>query len=84
MEPEPDVYQAEHLREALAKDPRVNELELDVSLARGVVYVSGTVGTQARRDAVTEVLRELAPGQDVVNQTSVLSVSPPPEAERIG
>jgi osmotically-inducible protein OsmY len=81
---EPDVYVTEHLREALAKDPRVNELELEVSLAGGKLFVSGTVSTEARRRAVTEVLAELAPDREVVNQTSVLSVSPKPEAERIG
>jgi osmotically-inducible protein OsmY len=81
--PEPEVYQMEHVREALAKDGRVNELELEVALVGGKVIVSGTVGSDERREAITTVVRELCPDREVVNQTSVLSVLPNPEAERI-
>lgn len=84
MGDQPDVYLVEHLREALAQDPRVNELELEVTLAGGKVFVSGTVGTNGRRDAVTDVLRELVPEREVVNQTSVLSIGSVPDSERIG
>jgi osmotically-inducible protein OsmY len=80
---EPDVYVMEHARAALAKDPRVAELELDVTVAADTVFVSGTVGSEERRRAVTEVLRELLPEREVVNQTSVLSVDTTPAAERI-
>ena len=82
--PEPEVYLMEHLREALAKDHRVNELELELTAAGGKVFVSGTVATEERRAAVTEVLRELVPDREIVNQTSPLSVAPRPDAERIG
>ncbi len=82
--PEPEAYVTEHLREALAKDPRVNELELEVTLAGGKVFVSGTVATEERVAAVGEVLRELAPDREVVNQTSPLSVGTRPDPESIG
>jgi osmotically-inducible protein OsmY len=80
---EPPDYLVEHVLDALAKDPRVNELELDVALTGGKVFVSGTVASEARRRAVTEVVREMVPDREVVNQTSVLSVSPHPAPERL-
>jgi osmotically-inducible protein OsmY len=80
---EPEVYLLEHVRAALAKDPRVNELELDVALVNDAIFVSGMVGTDDRRRAIGEVVSELVPDRRVVNQTSVLSVSPRPSAERI-
>ena len=73
---EPREYLVEHVLDALAKDPRVNELELDVALTEEKIVVSGTVANESRRQGVTEVVREMVPGREVVNQTSVLSVSP--------
>ena len=54
----PGPYREESLRQALATDPRVMEQELDVSIAGGRVVISGTVPTEDRRAAVTEVARE--------------------------
>ena len=80
---EPDVYVEEHIREALAKDDRVNELELDVHIVGRKVVVSGTVANEDRQSAVTDVVRGVCPEHEVVNQTSVLSVSASPSEERI-
>ena len=82
-DPEPQDYLVERILDALAKDPRVNELELDVAVANEKVLVSGTVTTEVRRRAVTDVVREMVPDREVVNQTSVLAASPHPGEERL-
>jgi osmotically-inducible protein OsmY len=69
---EPVEYVAEHLRIALAEDPRVSELGLDVSVRNGELHVGGTVSTEERRQAVADVAREIAPGATVRNETTVV------------
>ena len=66
-------YLIQRIREALAHDPRVGELELGVNLRAGKLYLTGTVHTDRRRRAVSEVVREVAPGVEVHNQISVVS-----------
>ena len=70
---EPDEYTAEHLREALAEDPRVSELGLDVSIRRGEIHVTGTVSTEERREGVDHVAEDVAPGATVRNETTVIT-----------
>jgi len=83
----PDEEAREHLvarvLEALAEDPRVGEVELDVRLLDETIVVSGTVSTPARRDAISAVLTELFPGQRVDNRTGVPPLGEPEEAERL-
>ena len=82
--PEPEDYQVQRVREALAKDPRVGELELEVRFAGGKVFVSGLVGTDERRRAIDEVAREVVPDLRVVNETAVSSFpAPPPNPEHL-
>ena len=78
-----DQYLIERIHEALATDPRVNELELEVSVAAGRVYVTGTVASQERQEAVADVVAELAPDRDVHNQTTVVHLSSEPEVEKL-
>lgn len=81
---EPDDYRLQRLREALAKDPRVGELELEVRSAGGKVFVSGLVATDERRRAIDEVAREVVPDLRVVNETAVSSFpAPPPAPEQL-
>jgi osmotically-inducible protein OsmY len=76
-------YLVAKIRDALAKDPRVNEPELEVSISVDKVMVSGTVPTDARRQAVTDVVQELAPGMDVRNATEVGPAMGSPRVEAI-
>jgi osmotically-inducible protein OsmY len=79
-----DRYMVARIREALAHDSRVNELELEVTIAPGrQVFVSGTVPTRERHDAITQVVSELLPDHRVHNQTSVGNLAGPPEVEEI-
>lgn len=64
-------YAAAHLQEALARDPRVNEPELQVAIVSGRVRVTGVVPTEGRRAAVEEVAREYCPGMKIENRTTV-------------
>lgn len=78
---EPDVYTVEHIRDALAQDDRVNELGVQVTMTAGGVFLTGDVATPERRDAITEVVRELVPDVEIHNQTTVAAYPEPPDME---
>ena len=67
----PGAYREESLRQALATDPRVMESELEVSIAGSRVVISGTVPTEGRRVAITDVARERFPDLEIDNRTVV-------------
>lgn len=77
----PPEYVADHIVDALVADPRVQELGLRVSVRGGTVFVSGTVSTPARREAVPAVVHEVLPACEVRNDTVVVDLSAPPESE---
>src|SRR5947209_1190840 len=54
----PRVYRAEHVRQALAADPRVSELGLEIEIGDSEVWVRGHVATDARRRAALDVVRD--------------------------
>ena len=64
-------YVEAHVQEALARDQRVNEPELGVTVVEGRVVVFGNVPSEQRREAVTEVVRECCPDLEVENRTTV-------------
>jgi hypothetical protein len=80
---EPPHYQVQRVREALAHDPRVGELELEVSIRAGKVFVAGTVPTTEVQQAVSDVVGEVLPELDVHNQTSVGSFPEAGEVETL-
>lgn len=71
-----DAYLATHLQEALANDSRVHEPELRVVIRGGRIHVTGSVPTAQRRDAVSEVIRELAPDVGIDNFVEVSTFEP--------
>lgn len=73
-------YVAAHVQEALARDQRVNEPELGVTVVKGRVVVSGHVPSEQRREAVTQVVRECCPDLEVENRTTVARF---PEADGV-
>lgn len=73
----------EHVRDALARDPRTGELGLEASIENDALVVRGVVGSEERRVAVLEVAREAASGLEVINQTQVKEVRPPSDQESI-
>lgn len=76
-------YLAAHLQELLARDHRVTEPELVVTIDGDRVRVEGVVPTVERRDAVTDVIGEACPDHSVENQTTVADYVPPVGKERI-
>lgn len=83
MSDEQPEYQVGRIQQALATDPRTGELELDVRIASGRVFLTGAVATAERRQAVEEVVRELAPDLEVHNELSVTEEQPPGPSERL-
>lgn len=77
------AYLAGHLQELLARDDRVHEPELNVSIERGRVVITGVAPTEERRAAVDAVIAEACPEHEVVNRVTVADYEPPDGAERI-
>lgn len=80
---EPKQYLIARVREALAQDPRANELDVDVTVAAGKIFLTGTVATPERKAAISEVVRELCPNHEICNETTVADVSEPSEVEEL-
>ena len=77
---EPAEYLIGHIQQALATDPRTGELELDVRIAGGRIFLTGAVATKERSAAVETVVREVAPDIDVLNELTVtIETAPGPE-----
>lgn len=76
-------YLIGRLQDALAVDPRVNVLDVKVSVCGGRIHLTGEVATAARRDAVGQVVAELAPGIEVRNEVTVYELSQATEPEVI-
>jgi len=68
---EAEHHLAARVRRALATDPRVGEVHLSVAVCEGDVVVGGQVATEARRQAIEIVLRELVGPGHVRNEVEV-------------
>lgn len=75
--PAGDAYLCEKVRARLATDPRVANLSLAVESAGGRLHITGSVATEARRRAVSEVAAEVAGGHPVVNEVTVVDLHQP-------
>ncbi|MDQ3680784.1 MAG: BON domain-containing protein [Actinomycetota bacterium] len=76
-------YLAQHVREALARDPRVAELGISVTVEPGEVYLSGEVTTGERRHAIVTVAREVLPGHQIRDQVTVTPLGQPDDMETL-
>jgi HSP20 family molecular chaperone IbpA len=74
-------YLIARVSDALAEDPRVSEVELDVDVEDGTVVIRGTVPTEERRRGVGEVLAERFPELAARNEVTVLEPPDPPAEE---
>ena len=77
----PRAYRAEHVRQALAADPLVSELGLEVEIGDGVVWVRGRVANDDRRRAALEVVRAACAECDVRDGLEIVNVAPEPDEE---
>lgn len=78
---EPKHYVVQKVRQALAHDGRTNELDLTVSVSGEKVFITGTVPTEERREAIGVVARETLPEHDVHNQVSLYETAEPTDGE---
>jgi osmotically-inducible protein OsmY len=76
-------YVVARIQDALAQDPRTGELELDVRIAGGRVFLAGAVATEERRKAVEQVVREVVPDLHVLNELSVTENQGPGPSEPV-
>jgi osmotically-inducible protein OsmY len=76
-------YLPEHIREKLIHDPRVAEQDLKVDVKEHRVLLGGNVSTIQLRDAITQVARELLPGYEIVNETTVVPATEPEDEEPV-
>ena len=80
---EPESYRVQRLREALAQDPRVGALDVQVHVVAGKVFLTGSTATQQRLDSVTAVATEVLPDHDVHNEMVVAELADLPAIEKI-
>ena len=66
-----DPYLVEHIRDALAQDPRVSELDVTVEIDDETVVLSGTVASPERQKAAADIAHRLLPDHEVRNETAV-------------
>jgi BON domain len=79
----PRVYRAEHVRQLLAADPRVSELDLEIEIGEGEVWVRGQVTTDARRRAALELVRAACDECTVRDGIVVVATGAEPAEERL-
>ena len=82
MSDRPD-YLPERIREKLIHDPRVAEQDLRVDVKEHRVLLGGNVSTLQLRHTITEVARELLPGYEIVNETTVVPATEPEGEEPV-
>jgi hypothetical protein len=70
-------YSAENLRERFARDERVGELGIEVTISEDHAFLRGKVSTEERRSAVGDVAREFLPDCTIVNEVTVIDFDEP-------
>ncbi|HLK45464.1 MAG TPA: hypothetical protein VKT18_05725 [Acidimicrobiales bacterium] len=81
----PSEYLVGHLEDALARDPRLCEQGLHVTMPdRNVVRVTGTLTTAERKHAIAAVIAELLPGAELRDDTTVADYPEDGRAETVG
>ncbi|MFP5334406.1 MAG: hypothetical protein ACLGIV_03750 [Actinomycetes bacterium] len=65
-----DAYRLRHVEQRLAEDDRTAELGVHLREHEGRIFVGGQVASGPAKDAVLEVVREMCPGCDVVDEMS--------------
>lgn len=78
-----DGYDAEHIREQLIADPRINALDVQVSLTGDALVLTGNAATAERKQTIADVVAEMAPGVEVRNDITVPQLTEPSGREVI-
>jgi hypothetical protein len=76
-------YLAGHIHQHLAEDPRVTEQGITVTATPGHLFLTGIVSTAERREAISVVAGELAPGYRIHNEVTVADFPEPTAQEAL-
>jgi hypothetical protein len=63
-----DTYELRHVEQRLAEDPRTAEMGVQLAEHSGRLFVRGQVSSDQRRRAVLEVVREMCPDAELVDE----------------
>ena len=80
---EPKQYVVAKVSEALAHDPRVGELDVQVKVVGQQVFLTGSVSTVPRHELIGRVVEELLPDHQVHNEVVVTTSEGEPEREEL-
>ena len=72
-----------HLRERMAEDPRVAELNIEAAFENDALVLRGRVSTPERREAVAAVAAELLPGKRIVNEVAAVRLAEDGRSETV-
>jgi osmotically-inducible protein OsmY len=81
---QPEKYLVQRVRDALAGDPRIGELHIDVTIRGDRVFLTGTVASAERREVIAALVQDVLPGHQVQNHVAVEGISGSPEIESLG
>lgn len=70
---EPLQYVAARIRDAIADDPRVHMLDVEVRVVGDKVFLHGRVPNEERRQAIGDATRSVAPDLEVHNEVDVFA-----------
>jgi osmotically-inducible protein OsmY len=76
-------YLVGRLQDALATDPRVNVLDVKITVVGDKIHLTGEALTPERREAVAAVVNEVAPHIEVRNEMIVFQMQQVGEPEAI-
>lgn len=76
-------YVVSRIRSALATAPEVGSLDIEVNVTGDAVHLSGAIDCKTKRDAAGDVAARTAPGLRIVNELTLLTLTPPEAPEVI-
>lgn len=74
---EPNEYLEERIRHALAEDPALAELGVEVTVEGDVLVLRGTVSSKASREKCERLAAEILPEHPVRNELDVKDLQEP-------
>ena len=78
-----DEHLASRVRDALAEDPRLNVLDIEVRIVGDGLHLHGAVASHELLEAAAQIARELAPAHTIINRLTVSRCDRDPDHERI-
>jgi osmotically-inducible protein OsmY len=77
MKSDESVYRAERIREALATEPGLGELGIEVVVLGGRIVLRGVVSSERRRVHISEHVRRICPDLEIDDEMRVETLREP-------